>query len=99
MLQLQLNSLFTVSSLQHLSLYLVCVDQSSVIACLCRYVLAYIESCKGVRKGDRVWQLGFGSGFKCNSAVWRANTRISEKHAAWDDFDHDKMVADLAQQV
>jgi len=36
-----------------------------------RYVLSYIES-QGVRRGDRIWQLGFGSGFKCNSAVWKA---------------------------
>jgi hypothetical protein len=42
-----------------------------------RYVLSYIESTGGVRKGDRIWQLGFGSGFKCNSAVWRA------KRCAW----------------
>ena len=60
-------------------------------------MLAYIESCRGVRKGDRVWQLGFGSGFKCNSAVWKANRRIvNEGHAAWDGFDHEKMYADLA---
>lgn len=41
----------------------------------CRYVLAYIESYKGVKAGDRVWQLGFGSGFKVNSAVWVAKRR------------------------
>jgi 3-ketoacyl-CoA synthase len=41
------------------------------------YVLSYIESMGGVRKGDRAWQLGFGSGFKCNSAVWRANRCVS----------------------
>jgi 3-ketoacyl-CoA synthase len=60
------------------------------------YVLSYIESTgAGVRRGDRVWQLGFGSGFKCNSAVWRARRRIKEAHHAWDGFDVEKMRADL----
>ena len=25
-----------------------------------------------IRRGDLVWQIAFGSGFKCNSAVWQA---------------------------
>jgi len=38
------------------------------------YELAYIEgNHKGqnpLKRGDRVLQIAFGSGFKCNSAVW-----------------------------
>ncbi|XP_027116396.1 3-ketoacyl-CoA synthase 11 [Coffea arabica] len=36
------------------------------------YELAYTESKGRIRRGDRTWQIAFGSGFKCNSAVWRA---------------------------
>ena len=61
------------------------------------YVLAYIETFRGVTRGDRVWQLGFGSGFKCNSAVWKANRSISNKHVAWEDFDVRKMYTELAK--
>uniref|UniRef100_A0A1D1YTW6 3-ketoacyl-CoA synthase n=1 Tax=Anthurium amnicola TaxID=1678845 RepID=A0A1D1YTW6_9ARAE len=40
------------------------------------YELAYLEAKGRVRRGHRVWQLAFGSGFKCNSAVWRAMRRV-----------------------
>jgi len=35
------------------------------------YELEYIEKHKPLRRGHQVLQLAFGSGFKCNSAVWR----------------------------
>jgi 3-ketoacyl-CoA synthase len=35
------------------------------------YELEYIVDHMDVRKGDKVLQLAFGSGFKANTAVWR----------------------------
>ena len=49
----------------------------------CRYVLANIETKAGVRRGDRVWQIAFGSGFKCNSAIWRALRNVNTPHSVW----------------
>ena len=37
------------------------------------YELKYIEEHTELRRGHKILQLAFGSGFKCNSAVW---TRI-----------------------
>ena len=37
-----------------------------------RYELEYMEREGRMRRGHKVWQIAFGSGFKCNSAVWRA---------------------------
>ena len=44
------------------------------------YKLAYFEAKRRIRKGDRTWQIAFGSGFKCNSAVWRALRTINPAH-------------------
>uniref|UniRef100_A0A7N0TDA7 3-ketoacyl-CoA synthase n=1 Tax=Kalanchoe fedtschenkoi TaxID=63787 RepID=A0A7N0TDA7_KALFE len=41
------------------------------------YELAYVEAKGRVRRGDRVWQLAFGSGLKCNSAVWVALRHVA----------------------
>ncbi|XP_057957516.1 3-ketoacyl-CoA synthase 6-like isoform X2 [Malania oleifera] len=40
------------------------------------YELNYIETKGRMKKGDRVWQIAFGSGFKCNSAVWKCNRNL-----------------------
>ncbi|KAJ6988034.1 hypothetical protein NC653_021077 [Populus alba x Populus x berolinensis] len=40
------------------------------------YELGYIEEKGRMRRGNRVWQIAFGSGFKCNSAVWKCNRTI-----------------------
>jgi 3-ketoacyl-CoA synthase len=47
------------------------------------YSFGYVESAQGVKKGELVWQIGFGSGFKCNSAVWKALKPIKRRHNAW----------------
>ncbi|KAI4339449.1 hypothetical protein MLD38_024393 [Melastoma candidum] len=40
------------------------------------YEMGYIEAKGRMNKGDRIWQIAFGSGFKCNSAVWKCNREI-----------------------
>lgn len=47
------------------------------------YTLAHRETIGGIKKGDRLWQLGLGGAFKCNSAIWRAVRNVSEAHPCW----------------
>ncbi|KAF4355264.1 hypothetical protein G4B88_020427 [Cannabis sativa] len=54
------------------------------------YELAYTEAKGRVQRGDRVWQMAFGSGFKCNSAVWKAIRSVNpakEKNPWTDEID------------
>ncbi|KAK1400550.1 hypothetical protein POM88_000155 [Heracleum sosnowskyi] len=37
---------------------------------------AYAEAKGRIQKGDKVWQIAFGSSFKCNSSAWRALTAV-----------------------
>ncbi|KAK6150972.1 hypothetical protein DH2020_015904 [Rehmannia glutinosa] len=50
------------------------------------YEMSYIEAKGRMKKGDRVWQIAFGSGFKCNSAVWKCNRTIkTASDGPWQD--------------
>ncbi|KAK7388750.1 hypothetical protein VNO78_23577 [Psophocarpus tetragonolobus] len=51
------------------------------------YELAYTEAKGRIKKGDRTWQIAFGSGFKCNSAVWKALRTINpvKENSPWID--------------
>lgn len=51
------------------------------------YILSHIEHNSNMRKGDRVFQLGFGGGFKANSAAWTARKTIKQTHSCWLDED------------
>ncbi|XP_047314201.1 3-ketoacyl-CoA synthase 6-like [Impatiens glandulifera] len=54
------------------------------------YELSYTEAKGRMKKGDRVWQIGFGSGFKCNSAIWKCIKTIDEPEddSPWIDCIH-----------
>jgi 3-ketoacyl-CoA synthase len=47
------------------------------------YEFAWSEHHGRIKPGDKVWQIGFGSGFKCNSAVWVARRKCGGQHTAW----------------
>ncbi|CAL0322396.1 unnamed protein product [Lupinus luteus] len=60
------------------------------------YELAYMETKGRIRKGNKVWQIAFGSGFKCNSAVWEALCNVKPSpNGPWDDC-IDKYPVDIA---
>ncbi|KAL9267031.1 3-ketoacyl-CoA synthase 2-like protein [Drosera capensis] len=55
-------------------------------SCSIWYELAYIEAKGRTKKGDRLWQIAYGSGFKCTSIVWRAILSVGkEESIPWSD--------------
>ncbi|XP_010551616.1 PREDICTED: 3-ketoacyl-CoA synthase 7 [Tarenaya hassleriana] len=53
------------------------------------YELQYLEAKARVKRGDTIWQIGFGSGFKANSAVWQCISELNPKDRnAWSDRIH-----------
>eukprot|EP01099_Mayorella_cantabrigiensis_P000464 TRINITY_DN1214_c0_g1_i1.p1 TRINITY_DN1214_c0_g1~~TRINITY_DN1214_c0_g1_i1.p1 ORF type:complete len:213 (-),score=59.57 TRINITY_DN1214_c0_g1_i1:122-760(-) len=45
------------------------------------YELRYIERSGTLKAGDIVWQIALGSGFKCNSGVWRSLKTVKNRKA------------------
>ncbi|CAN6178509.1 unnamed protein product [Urochloa humidicola] len=52
------------------------------------YELGYIDAKGRMRKGDRTWMIGFGSGFKCNSVVWQCIQPANNLDGPWADCLH-----------
>ncbi|CAA7019920.1 unnamed protein product [Microthlaspi erraticum] len=53
------------------------------------YELAYTEAKGRMKKGDRIWQIALGSGFKCNSSVWVALRNVKPSaNNPWEDCLH-----------
>lgn len=55
------------------------------------YELAYAEAKRRIKKGDRIWLMAYGSGFKCSSIILHAMRSVDqEKMNPWfgeiDDF-------------
>ncbi|MCO5580653.1 hypothetical protein L7F22_034523 [Adiantum nelumboides] len=46
------------------------------------YALAYCEAKGRLRKGNKVWQIALGSGFKCNSGVWRVLRNVEQSECS-----------------
>ncbi|KAL6765115.1 FAE1/Type III polyketide synthase-like protein-domain-containing protein, partial [Haematococcus lacustris] len=60
-------------------------DYGNVSSSTTWYTLSYVETVRGVNKGDKVMQVGVGSGIKCGVNVWKALRDVKEVHEVWEE--------------
>ncbi|KAI3749984.1 hypothetical protein L2E82_20608 [Cichorium intybus] len=49
------------------------------------YVLGYMEAKKRLKKGDKLFMISFGAGFKCNSCLWEVVRDLEGEGNIWND--------------
>jgi 3-ketoacyl-CoA synthase len=58
-------------------------DYGNVSSSTTWYTLGYIESVRGAKKGEKLLQIGVGSGIKCGVNVWKAVRDVHDVQDAW----------------
>ncbi|MEW5303445.1 MAG: hypothetical protein WDW36_006135 [Sanguina aurantia] len=58
-------------------------DYGNISSSTTWYTMAFVESCQGVKRGDRVLQVGVGSGLKCGVNIWKALRDVDDVHEVW----------------
>ncbi|KAL8225187.1 hypothetical protein R6Q57_017744 [Mikania cordata] len=49
------------------------------------YVLGYMETKKRLKKGDKLFMISFGAGFKCNSCLWEVVRDLEGEGNVWNE--------------
>lgn len=58
-------------------------DYGNVSSSTTWYTMGYLESVRGTKKGDKLLQIGVGSGVKCGVNVWKAVRDVHDVQDAW----------------